>query len=108
MTLPTSTRAAIKTGPGKATIAEVPIPELQAGEVLVRVRACAICASGLPGWNAARVAASIPGQCDADNVGLTGHEVAGDIVRLGAGVETSLAGLAVWIDPIAGCDRKST
>jgi threonine dehydrogenase-like Zn-dependent dehydrogenase len=103
MNLPGSMLAAIKSGPGKATIVEVGLPELQTGQALVRVRACAICASDLPGWNAPRVAPDNPGQCDPDNVGLTGHEIAGEIVGVGPGVGTSRTGEAVWIDPIAGC-----
>src|SRR5262249_46241803 len=38
-----------------------------------------------------------------DNLGITGHEVAGDIVGIGSDVDSDRLGEAVWIDPITGC-----
>lgn len=58
---------------------EVPEPELEAGEVLVRVRACGICGSdvhGVDGSTGRRVPPII-----------MGHEAAGEIVALGAQVQ---------------------
>ena len=95
--------AAKRTAPGRAETIDVPVPEPGPGEVLVRVRACAICASDLLGWNEPEVGPGSPGEWHSDNPGLTGHEVAGDIVTAGPGVDSSRVGEAVWIDPIAGC-----
>jgi threonine dehydrogenase-like Zn-dependent dehydrogenase len=95
--------AAKRTAPGRAELIEVATPEPGAGEALVRVRACAICASDLPGWNEPAVGPGSPGEWDSDNPGLTGHEIAGDIAAAGPGVASSRVGEAVWIDPIAGC-----
>jgi threonine dehydrogenase-like Zn-dependent dehydrogenase len=63
------------------------------------VRACAICASDIPEWRAGVLGPGRPGEWNADNPGLTGHEVAGDVV---AG-DPTLLDQAVWIDPIVGC-----
>jgi threonine dehydrogenase-like Zn-dependent dehydrogenase len=97
--------AAKKTGPETADVIEVALPELKPGWVLVRVRACAICASDLPEWRASVVGPGKPGEWDADNPGLTGHELAGDIVAAGAPADRGRVGEPVWIDPIAGCGR---
>ena len=95
--------AAVKVGPSAADILEVPRPEPGPGEVLVRVRACGICASDLAGWSAPVSGPGTPGRWNADNPGITGHEVSGDIAGVGTGVDTARVGEAVWIDPIVGC-----
>src|SRR3974390_3509537 len=97
--LPATMLAAKKTGPEKAVLISVPVPRVGPGSVLVRVRACAICASDIPGWRAGVKGPGQPGEWDADNPGLTGHEVAGEVVE----GDAALVGSAVWIDPIAGC-----
>ncbi len=95
--------AAKKTGPGKADIIEVAEPRPGPSEILIRVRACAICASDLWGWHAEVSGPGAPGEWDADNPGLTGHEIAGEIVAAGPGADAARVGESVWIDPIAGC-----
>ncbi len=95
--------AAKKSGPGRADVIEVAVPEVTAGHVLVQVRACAICASDLPEWNKPVSGSGNPGEWDADNPGLTGHEIAGEIVSAGEGVDHGRVGEGVWIDAIAGC-----
>src|SRR5207253_6078483 len=79
--MPTSMLAAKKAGSGKANVIEVALPEVPSGHVLVHVRACAICASDLPEWNAQVAGPGKRGEWDADNPGMTGHEIAGDIVQ---------------------------
>jgi threonine dehydrogenase-like Zn-dependent dehydrogenase len=101
--LPGSMLAAKKTGPGKAEVIEVAVPQIRPGWVLVRVRACAICASDLPEWRAPIAGPGEPGVWNADNPGLTGHELAGDVVAAGDPKDAGRIGEAVWIDPIAGC-----
>jgi threonine dehydrogenase-like Zn-dependent dehydrogenase len=103
--MPASMRAAKKTGPESADVIDVGLPELKPGWVLVRVRACAICASDLPEWRAPVAGPGRHGDWDADNPGLTGHELAGDIVAVGVPADAARVGEAVWIDPIAGCGR---
>jgi threonine dehydrogenase-like Zn-dependent dehydrogenase len=95
--------AAKKTGAERATLIETPLPRLGESDVLVRVRACGICASDLPGWQARDVGTESPGKWNVNNPGLTGHEVAGDIVEVGHASLKTRIGERVWIDPIAGC-----
>jgi (R,R)-butanediol dehydrogenase/meso-butanediol dehydrogenase/diacetyl reductase len=95
--------AAKKTGAEQATLIETALPPLGDADVLVRVRACGVCASDLPGWQAAVLGAETPGSWNVDNPGLTGHEVAGEIVDVGHASLGSRVGERVWIDPIAGC-----
>jgi threonine dehydrogenase-like Zn-dependent dehydrogenase len=96
-------RAAKKTGPGTATVVEAPVPECGPKDVLVAVRACAVCASDLWGWSAPIAGPGTPGEWDADNPGLTGHEIAGEIAAAGAEVDPARVGERVWVDPITGC-----
>jgi threonine dehydrogenase-like Zn-dependent dehydrogenase len=96
-------RAVQKTGAERASVVDVPLPVPGSDEVLVRVRACAICASALAGWRAEQVASATPGQWNPSNPGLTGHEIAGDIVGAGVDVPQGRLGEAVWIDAIGGC-----
>lgn len=95
--------AAKKVGPARADIVEVPLPELGPEDVLIQVRACAICASDLWGWDAPVAGPGTPGEWDPDNAGITGHEVAGDIVAMGVAVDAARLGESVWIDAITGC-----
>jgi L-iditol 2-dehydrogenase len=74
---------------------DVPDPDLEAGEALVRVRACGICGSdvkGLDGSTGRRVPPII-----------MGHEAAGEIVRLGAGVQGWSTGERVTFDCVVHC-----
>ena len=82
---------------------EVAIPAVTAGDVLVQVRACAICASDLPEWSKPVSGSGKAGEWDADNPGMTGHEIAGEVVHVGEGVDQGRLGEHIWIDAIAGC-----
>ena len=75
--------AAKKTGPAAASIVSAPVPDVGRSDVLVAVRACAICASDLWGWSATVRGSGAPGEWDPDNLGITGHEVAGESGRRG-------------------------
>jgi threonine dehydrogenase-like Zn-dependent dehydrogenase len=95
--------AAKKTGPAAAGVVSTPVPNMGRSDVLVAVRACAICASDLWGWSAPVRGSGTPGEWDPDNIGITGHEISGDIVAAGSDVDPGWVGEPVWIDPIAGC-----
>ena len=58
------------------SVVELPEPRIGPGDALMRTRAAGICGSDLLGWYVRRKAGSV-----------LGHEVAGEIVELGAGVE---------------------
>ncbi|MBM3956970.1 MAG: alcohol dehydrogenase catalytic domain-containing protein [Gemmatimonadetes bacterium] len=79
-------------------VEDVPDPEPGPGEVLVRVRSAGICGSDLHNYRGHRPPTyPIPWQ--------QGHELAGEVVALGPGVETPGAGQRVGIEAehLVGC-----
>src|SRR3984885_15627143 len=87
-----------------AEIIDVPVTKPGPGELLVRVAACGICGSDLHiyEWElgADRMVARLPA--------VIGHEPAGEVVEVGAGVTTFKAGDHVALDPFGHCGRCST
>src|SRR5207245_4960265 len=81
-------RAALLREFGRLEVAEVPVPEPGAGEVLVRVRACGICGTDLK-----IVAGAYRGTWPPALPFIIGHEWSGEVAALGPGTERS--GLAV-------------
>jgi len=55
---------------------EMPVPRIGSGELLVRVEACGICGSDIMEWYRVKKAPLV-----------LGHEIAGEIVKVGEGVE---------------------
>ncbi len=82
---------------GRAEIVNVPVPAPGSGEVLVRVRAAGICASDVAAFKGTHNFRRPPV--------ITGHELAGEIVTLGADVATCRAGDRVALEPHVGCGR---
>jgi len=80
-------RAALLTAPRTFELAQVADPAPEAGEVLVRVGACGVCASDLPWWTG-EVANEEPN--DTTYPRPLGHEVSGSVEAVGPGV-TDLA-----------------
>jgi len=80
--------------PGDLRLEEVPIPEPEAGEVLVRVGACGICASDVP-----RVLQTGTYRFPL----IPGHEFAGTVAALGSGVTDWQAGDRVAVYPLLPC-----
>jgi (R,R)-butanediol dehydrogenase / meso-butanediol dehydrogenase / diacetyl reductase len=72
-------RAAVLKEPGRLAVEDVPRPEPEPGEVLLRVRDCGICGSDLHA--ATHPVASLPPGT------IMGHEFSGEIAALGAGVD---------------------
>lgn len=85
-----SVKAAVWTADRRLATEDRPEPILQAGEVLVRVRACGICGSDLHQYHGATPVR--PGL-------VPGHEIAGTVV---AG-EGFAAGTAVAVEPLLTC-----
>lgn len=69
-------RAGVYRGKGRVEVETVPIPEIGAGEVLFRVGACGICGTDLKKIHHGFIAPPL----------ILGHELAGTVVRAGAGV----------------------
>ena len=61
---------------GGIAVVEIPVPEIGSGEALVRTRAAGICGSDLLDWDVEKKAGTV-----------AGHEIAGEIVAVGAGVK---------------------
>ncbi|MEO8347856.1 MAG: alcohol dehydrogenase catalytic domain-containing protein, partial [Acidobacteriota bacterium] len=66
---------------GSISVVEAPVPRIGSGEALMRTRAAGICGSDLLGWYVHRKAGSV-----------LGHEVAGEVVEVGRGVENFAVG----------------
>jgi L-iditol 2-dehydrogenase len=75
--IPTEMRAAVYRGVNDVRVESVPIPEIGAGEVLIRVAACGICGTDLKKIHSGSHAAPR----------IFGHETAGTIAAIGSGVE---------------------
>src|SRR5437879_8457417 len=86
-------RAAFCRGVGRLVVVGVPRPTPGPGEVSVRVRNCGICGSDLHWYHDQMM---IPAVCP-------GHEIAGEVAEVGAGVTALKAGDAVAIEGIASC-----
>jgi len=71
-------RAAVLEDLNRLVVKQVPDPEIGAGEVLVRVRACAVCGSDVRIYHHGNPRVKPPQ--------ILGHEIAGDVVAVGAGV----------------------
>jgi L-iditol 2-dehydrogenase len=75
-------------------LAEMPIPKIGPGELLVRVRASGICGSDLMEWYRIKKAPLV-----------LGHEIAGEIFEVGAGVEQFGVGDRVFVSHHVPCGR---
>lgn len=91
-------KAALFYGGPDIRVEELPRPEPGPGEVLVRVRAAGICGSDLHGFRRVRPEPAGPGR-------ENGHELAGTVAGLGAGVTGLSVGQRVGIEPehLIGC-----
>jgi L-iditol 2-dehydrogenase len=81
----------------RAEIVDVPVPIPASGEVLVKVRAAGICASDVAAFKGTHNFRRPPV--------ITGHELAGEIVKLGPGVSGRGLGDRVALEPHVGCGR---
>ncbi|MCS7209995.1 MAG: alcohol dehydrogenase catalytic domain-containing protein [Fimbriimonadales bacterium] len=68
------------------------LPPLQAGEALIRLRACGLCTGEIMDWYTLRKAPFVPG-----------HELVGEVVALGAGVQAVQVGDRVVVHHHAPC-----
>lgn len=88
--------AAVLRGFGDLRLEEVPVPEVREDDdVLVRVRACGICATDYKAIKGIRKNVSFPS--------IQGHEISGEIAAVGAGVKHFREGDAVIVQPLGHC-----
>ena len=83
-------RVAVLNAPRQLEIADAPVPEPGAGEVLLRVANCGVCASELNMWE---------GHAAIEYPRFPGHEVSGTVERVGPGVRSLRPGepVAAWV-----------
>lgn len=91
--------AAVYKGIGRMVVEEVATPAVQDGELLVKVKACAICGGDLRTFHHGHAAIKPPI--------ILGHEFAGEIVAVGAGIERYDVGDRVIVAPGIGCGHCS-
>ncbi|MDL1873352.1 zinc-binding dehydrogenase [Deltaproteobacteria bacterium PRO3] len=75
-------RAAVYYPPDSIRVEEVPVPTIGAGEILLKVRACGVC-----GTDVLKVTRALP-----KRPVVLGHELVGDVVEVGKGVQKFKAG----------------
>ena len=92
-------RAAVYYGIRDIRLEEVPTPQINDREVLIKCRAAAICGTDLRIYNYGH--SKIP----AGTKVILGHELAGDVVDLGAKVTAIKNGMRVFIAPNIGCGK---
>ena len=72
-------------------LVDLPAPEPEAGELLLRVAACGICGSDLTSYKRGLF------------IGVPGHEIAGRVEAVGDGVQGWSPGDAAVVEPAQGC-----
>jgi (R,R)-butanediol dehydrogenase/meso-butanediol dehydrogenase/diacetyl reductase len=91
-------RAAIFHAPGQLlTIEDLPEPEPQPGEVVLKIARCGVCGTDLDSTSGRGHTLPAGSQL--------GHEYAGEVVALGKGVENLKIGDRVAAMPLAGCGK---
>lgn len=87
----------VMTAPGEITFREIPVPEVQADQVLVKIKRIGICGSDIHVYHGEHPYTSYPV--------TQGHEVSGKIVRVGEYVKDLQEGQKVTIEPQVFCGR---
>lgn len=88
-------KAAVFRGIGQVQVTEVPKPELDAGEVLIRVAYCGICGSDLEAYHLGMYEPGL----------VIGHEFAGTITEVGPGVADWQVGDRVVVNDAVPCSE---
>ena len=96
--IPALMRSAVLSEPRRIELAEIPTPIPGPGQVLVRLRAVGICGSDVHYYVDGRI-----GNAVVDYPFVLGHEPAGEIAALGAGVTDLAVGDRVALEPAYPC-----
>lgn len=91
--------ALVKTAPDKTELLSVPVPECGVGQVLLKIRAAALCGTDLHlvEWN------SWAQQSGIQLPTVLGHECCGDVIAVGPGVKTVHPGDRVAVETHVPC-----
>jgi L-iditol 2-dehydrogenase len=87
-------RAAVLRGPGDVVIEDRPVPSAGAGEVVVRIRSVGVCGSDTHYYDHGRI-----GSLVVEAPLVLGHEAAGEVAEVGAGVTGLAVGKRVSVEP---------
>ncbi len=90
-------KAAVLEGIDQLVVKEVPNYKVSPGEVLVRVKSCAVCGSDLRIMHSGNPRVQYPQ--------IIGHEIAGEVVEVGAGVERFGVGDRVAVGADVPCGK---
>lgn len=88
---------AMVTAPGKVEFRERTLPEIGPRDVLVRVKAASICGGDLHIFKGQHPFAALPV--------AVGHEISGEVVKIGEGVSRVEKGDRVVVEPVIVCER---
>ncbi|MFS6530450.1 NAD(P)-dependent alcohol dehydrogenase [Microbacterium aurugineum] len=98
MSVPSTMYASVLTGPKRVELESRPVPSPGEGGVLIKVTAVGVCGSDTHFFESDAVGDIVV----RDHVVL-GHETAGEIVAVGAGVDASRVGTRVAVEPQTPC-----
>ncbi len=87
-------KACVFYGPGNLKVEEKPTPSPNAGEVLIKTKAASLCFSDIRVFR---------GEKKARSGVIQGHEIAGEVVKVGEGVREIKVGDPVALCPIIAC-----
>ena len=102
--IPERMKAWVLDGPEELHLADKPVPEPGAAEVLVRIDAVAVCATDLEILKHG-VPAMVDGELPFHKNFTIGHEYMGTVVKLGPNVDEYQPGDRVTVEVHAGCGR---
>ncbi|MEJ8303983.1 NAD(P)-dependent alcohol dehydrogenase [Saccharibacillus sacchari] len=98
--VPATMKAAVMHRLREITIEEIPVPEIAADEVLIKVMAVGICGSDLHYYDHGRI-----GPYVVDGPFILGHECAGEIAAVGSEANRFQVGDRVAIEPGVTCGK---
>ena len=91
-------RAAVLHAPNQVSVETIPDPEAGPGEIVLRVGAAAICGTDMRIYRGRKTkGVRYPS--------VIGHEFAGEVVAVGAGIANFAVGDTVGVDPVIPCGR---
>ncbi|HZK66097.1 MAG TPA: alcohol dehydrogenase catalytic domain-containing protein, partial [Chloroflexota bacterium] len=91
-------KAVVYLRPGVIEVRDVPKPEPEPGEVLIRVRATGVCGSDMHIYSEGRLGSQI-----ITDPLILGHEMSGQVEALGEGVTSLSVGQAAAVEPQLAC-----
>ena len=87
----------VMTAPGEIMFRQIPVPKAGEGQILIRIRMIGICGSDIHVYHGKHPFTTYPV--------TQGHEVSGEIVALGQGVEGFRLGQKVTVEPQVFCGK---